>query len=114
MKGHINQAGGYCCPHHGNTCGNHKEYDQKMNKDQIDCVCLQNEDSKPPRPSRPYMVLRQIYNPLRDEVFRTHGVYLMDTSPENEDAWRDASNNLDKFEASLTYEESEIIRFGGK
>ena len=19
--GHINEAGGYCCPHHGNTCG---------------------------------------------------------------------------------------------
>jgi hypothetical protein len=19
--GHFNQAGGYCCPHHGNTCG---------------------------------------------------------------------------------------------
>lgn len=25
--GHINDAGGACCPHHGNTCGNHPLYE---------------------------------------------------------------------------------------
>lgn len=25
--GHYNTAGGFCCPHHGNTCGRHPEYD---------------------------------------------------------------------------------------
>lgn len=24
--GHHNEAGGYCCPHYGNTCGLHYEY----------------------------------------------------------------------------------------
>lgn len=24
--GHRNSAGGYCCPHHGNSCGYHPEY----------------------------------------------------------------------------------------
>ena len=24
--GHHNEAGGYCCPHWGNTCGHHPEY----------------------------------------------------------------------------------------
>lgn len=23
--GHLNQAGGFCCPHHGDTCGYHSE-----------------------------------------------------------------------------------------
>lgn len=27
LIGHLNQAGGYCCPHHGNTCGYHDEYE---------------------------------------------------------------------------------------
>lgn len=26
VLGHWNEAGGYCCPHHGNTCGFHEEY----------------------------------------------------------------------------------------
>jgi hypothetical protein len=25
--GHFNQAGGYCCPHHGNTCGHCHHHD---------------------------------------------------------------------------------------
>jgi hypothetical protein len=25
-RGHYNAAGGYCCPHHGDTCGFHPEY----------------------------------------------------------------------------------------
>ena len=24
--GHYNGVGGFCCPHHGNTCGDHDEY----------------------------------------------------------------------------------------
>ena len=24
--GHFNQAGGYCCQHHGNTCGHCHQY----------------------------------------------------------------------------------------
>lgn len=27
---HINEAGGYCCPHHGNTCGYHRENSEDM------------------------------------------------------------------------------------
>lgn len=27
-EGHFNQAGGYCCPHHGNTCGHCHQYDR--------------------------------------------------------------------------------------
>lgn len=26
VRGHYNQAGGYCCPHRGNSCGFHPEY----------------------------------------------------------------------------------------
>lgn len=26
-EGHFNQAGGYCCMHHGNTCGYCHQYD---------------------------------------------------------------------------------------
>lgn len=26
-QGHFNQAGGYCCRHHGNTCGYCHRYD---------------------------------------------------------------------------------------
>ena len=26
-EGHFNQAGGFCCPHHGNTCGHCHQYD---------------------------------------------------------------------------------------
>lgn len=29
MIGHKNQAGGFCCPHHGNTCGLHESHDTK-------------------------------------------------------------------------------------
>jgi hypothetical protein len=25
-EGHYNQAGGFCCPHHGNTCGHCLQY----------------------------------------------------------------------------------------
>lgn len=28
--GHQNQAGGCCCPIHGNTCGFHPEYDKSL------------------------------------------------------------------------------------
>ncbi len=27
-EGHFNQAGGFCCPHHGNTCGHCYRYDR--------------------------------------------------------------------------------------
>lgn len=26
-EGHFNQADGYCCPHHGNTCGHCHQHD---------------------------------------------------------------------------------------
>jgi hypothetical protein len=26
-SGHYNEAGGFCCPHHGNTCGHCHQYD---------------------------------------------------------------------------------------
>jgi len=26
--GHLNQAGGFCCPHHGNTCGQCSQYNK--------------------------------------------------------------------------------------
>ncbi len=26
-QGHFNEAGGYCCKHHGNTCGYCHQYD---------------------------------------------------------------------------------------
>lgn len=26
--GHFNQAGGYCCSHHGNTCGHCHQHDR--------------------------------------------------------------------------------------
>jgi hypothetical protein len=29
VKGHRNQAGGNCCPHHGNTCGFCHQYDKR-------------------------------------------------------------------------------------
>lgn len=29
-EGHYNQAGGYCCPHHGNTCGHCHEHDNRQ------------------------------------------------------------------------------------
>lgn len=29
ITGHWNSAGGYCCPHSGNTCGFHPEYDSQ-------------------------------------------------------------------------------------
>jgi len=29
MMGHKNSAGGYCCPHHGNTCGTCPENDHR-------------------------------------------------------------------------------------
>ncbi len=28
IDGHFNQAGGYCCAHHGNTCGYCYQYDR--------------------------------------------------------------------------------------
>lgn len=31
-EGHLNQAGGYCCPHFGNTCGAHPHYEEKEAK----------------------------------------------------------------------------------
>lgn len=27
-EGHFNDANGYCCPHHGNTCGFCQQYDK--------------------------------------------------------------------------------------
>lgn len=27
VDGHFNQAGGFCCSHHGNTCGHCHQYD---------------------------------------------------------------------------------------
>jgi hypothetical protein len=27
-EGHYNQAGGFCCPHHGNTCGYCHQYNK--------------------------------------------------------------------------------------
>ena len=32
--GHINDAGGYCCPHHGNTCGNHSHFNAGKEQDE--------------------------------------------------------------------------------
>ena len=29
-EGHYNSAGGYCCPHYGNTCGEHPDYDVRI------------------------------------------------------------------------------------
>ena len=26
-EGHFNEANGYCCPHHGNTCGSCQQYE---------------------------------------------------------------------------------------
>lgn len=26
---HLNEAGGYCCPHYGNTCGFHPEHEEQ-------------------------------------------------------------------------------------
>jgi hypothetical protein len=34
--GHYNSAGGFCCPHHGNTCGSHPEWPTEW---EGDCIC---------------------------------------------------------------------------
>jgi len=33
LEGHFNSAGGYCCPHYGNTCGDHPEYDEEWEEE---------------------------------------------------------------------------------